>query len=65
MVISGYLRGYLGVILGMVNIFIQILEVWALLAKLAAGVGVEEEQRFNFGHSADYPRPRQRAKKEL
>ena len=30
-----------------------------------AAAGVEEEGRFNFSRSADYPRPQPRAKKKL
>ena len=43
----------------------QIKRFWALSAKLAAAMGVEEERRFNFGHSADYSQPRPRAKKKF
>ena len=38
--------------------------IWAATVA-AAAVGVEEEGRFNFGRTADYPRPQPRAKKKL
>ena len=34
-------------------------------AVAAAGVGVEDGQRFNFGHSADCLRPQLQAKEKL
>ena len=42
-----------------------ILEVWALLAKLALGAGVEEERSFIFGLLADYPQRQPRVKQKL
>ena len=37
--------------------------IWVVRAAAAAAVGIEEEGRFNFGRSADYPWPQ--AKKKL